>query len=305
MHVRVLGSAAGGGFPQWNCACPCCSEARSGRGRASPRTQDSVAVSADGDAWFLLNASPDILTQINRTFPLQPRSVRRSPIRAVALSNGDIDHILGLFSLRESHPFVLYSTPAVRRGLAERNAIFRTLERSPDQIIHKPLELGRPAPLTGPDGEETGLTLTALPAPGKLPIHLAADSRPSLEDNVGLLITDERRGQTLAYFSSTSALAPIQPYLRGASAVLFDGTFWSSDELPRLGISTARAEDMAHLPVGGPLGSLAALSESGVRALTFTHINNTNPMLLEGSPERLLVERAGFRVAYDGMVVDL
>jgi pyrroloquinoline quinone biosynthesis protein B len=264
-----------------------------------------VAVNGGGDGWFLLNASPEVLGQIERFPSLHPRERRASPIRAVALTNGDLDHCLGLFSLREWHRFAIYATASVRRGLAERNVIYRTLERFPGQITWRTLELGRPTALTGPDGEETGLSIMARAVPGKLPVHLQADGDASAEDNVGLWIRDHHRGQELAYVPSAGGLAPIAAHLREASAVLFDGTFWSSDELVRLGFSSSLAEDMAHLPVGGRAGSLAGLASLGLSRVIFTHINNTNPMLIEGSPARRFVERTGYQIAHDSMEIQL
>jgi pyrroloquinoline quinone biosynthesis protein B len=308
MRARVLGAAAGGGFPQWNCGCPNCREARAGYLKASsgrrpprvhPRTQDSLAVSGDGERWFLFNASPDIHRQIEATSELHPRGPRHSPIAGVVLTNGDLDHTLGLFSLRESLPFVVHATEAVWRGLAERNAIFRTLERFEGQVVWNKLELDRPAELA------PWLTVVPFAAPGKLPVHLMRDGTASPEDNIGLLARDERTGKRLAYVSSAGAVAPVASRLGDVDTVLFDGTFWSSDELVRLGLSKSRAEDMAHVPIGGDTGSLAGLAGVAIRRRIFVHINNTNPILVEGSPERSAVERAGWEVGFDGMEVSL
>jgi pyrroloquinoline quinone biosynthesis protein B len=299
VRIRVLGSAAGGGLPQWNCGCANCAAVRRGDPRLRSRTQDSLAFSSDGDTWHLVNASPDILKQINDNAPLHPRSPRHSPIRSVLLTNGDLDHVLGLFSLRESWPLVLYATPAVRRGLEEGNVICRTLHRFPEQAVWRDLELGREIEV------EPGVTVEARPAPGKLPVHLMGSGAPSPEDNVSLWIREARTGKTGVYMGATSSAEGVDSEVRGADCLFFDGTFWSSDELIVLGLSQARAEDMAHLPIGGPEGSLARLSGAHVSRKIFTHINNSNPILVDGSRERVAATAAGWEIAYDGMEVPL
>jgi pyrroloquinoline quinone biosynthesis protein B len=305
VRLRVLGSAAGGGLPQWNCACPNCAEARLGSGRVRARTQDGLALEAAPGVWFLINASPDIHRQIQASPELEPRAGRATPIHGVVLTNGDLDHTLGLFSLRENTPLALYATQSVRRGLSEGNTIFRTLQRFPGQSTWRTLALGEPAELLGPGDRPTGVTVTAVALPGKVPKHLEGLAPPSPEDNVGLWIRDHGRGTLLVVATAAGAAGEYVARLDGADACLFDGTFWTSDELQRLGLGTARAEDMAHLPIGGEGGSLAALA--GVRAgrRIFTHINNTNPILVEGSPERRTVEAAGWEVAHDGLEIAL
>jgi pyrroloquinoline quinone biosynthesis protein B len=298
MRVRVLGAAAGGGFPQWNCGCPNCDAVRRGDPRVRARTQDSVALSVDGEAWHLVNASPDIHRQIAENPPLQPRSPRHSPIASILLTNGDLDHVLGLFSLRESWPLVLCATDAVRAGLEERNAIFRTLKRFPTQVTWQRLELGREVPLAG-----GALMVEARPVPGKLPVHLEGITTPSPEDNVGLWVREPASGKRVVYLGAAASLEGLLPALDGADCVLVDGTFWSSDELVAQGLSKARAEDMAHLPIGGDRGSLRKLATLRAGRKIFTHINNSNPILVDGSPEKRAVEEAGWEVAYDGMEI--
>ena len=305
MRLRVLGSAAGGGLPQWNCACPNCAEARLGSGRVRPRTQDGLALETAPGVWFLINASSDVHRQIRESPELEPRAGRATPIHGVVLTNGDLDHTLGLFSLRESTPLALYATDAVRRGLVEGNTIFRTLQRFPGQSTWRTLSLGEPTELLGPGDRPTGVTVTAVALPGKVPKHLEGLAPSSPEDNVGLWIRDHAKGSLLVVATAAGAAGEYVARLDGADAFLFDGTFWTSDELPRLGLGTARAEDMAHLPISGDRGSLAALA--GVRAgrKIFTHVNNTNPILVEGSPERRAVEAAGWEVAHDGLEIAL
>jgi pyrroloquinoline quinone biosynthesis protein B len=298
LSAHVLGSAAGGGLPQWNCACDNCVLARRRDPRVEPRTQDSIALSATGDRWLLVNASPDVLRHIERFAPLHPRAPRHTPIAAVALTNGDLDHVLGLLSLRESQPLLVLATERVRAGLVERNAMLRTLQRTPDQVRWVRLELGREVVL-----DDVGVAVTALPAPGKVPVHLVGLVEPSPEDNVALRVRELGGEGTLAIATSVGSLDGAEDLVRDADAVLFDGTFWSDDELVRLGLGRARARDMAHVPVGGDGGSLARLARLRVGRRIYTHVNNTNPMLREGSPERAAVERAGWEVASDGLEV--
>jgi pyrroloquinoline quinone biosynthesis protein B len=258
-----------------------------------------VAISADGEAWFLINASPEIRAQIEACSELWPRAERHSPIAGILLTNGDLDHCLGLLSLRESHPLVMQTTDAVRAGFTENNVLYRTLERFPEQVTWRRLELGREQPLGG------GLRVTAVPAPGKLPLHLEGRRAPSPEDNVGFLIRGPS-GPPLAYFSGVAGPSPgIEQALAAASVVFFDGTFWSSDELIAAGLGTRRAEEMAHWPIGGPEGSLQFLSRQSGASGIYIHVNNTNPILLEDSPERRAVTDAGIQVAYDGMELEL
>ena len=300
MKIRVLGSAAGGGFPQWNCGCFNCREGRRGSGRARPRTQESIAVSADGESWFLINASPEIRAQIEACPELWPRAERHSPIAGILLTNGDLDHCLGLLSLRESHPLVIYATDAVRAGFTEGNVLYRTLERFPEQVTWRRLAPGQEQPLGGLGSE---LHVTAIPAPGKLPLHLEGRRAPSPEDNVGFVIRMGSR-KRIAYFSGIAGPSPaVEQALADADLVFFDGTFWSSDELIAVGLGTRTAEEMAHWPIGGPNGSLQFLSRQGAPAI-YIHVNNTNPILHEDSAERRAVAAAGIVIAEDGLEVN-
>jgi pyrroloquinoline quinone biosynthesis protein B len=297
MRARVLGSAAGGGLPQWNCGCDNCVLVRAGDARVAARTQDSVAVSR-GDRWLLVNASPDVHRQIEGFAGLHPWAARHTPIGAIALTNGDLDHVLGLLSLRESQPLVVLSTERVRAGLVERNAMLRTLARSAGQVSWQTLAPGKELVL-----EDVGVGVTAVPQPGKLPVHLVGLVEPSPEDNVALRIRDLVTSRTVAIATAVGSLDALDPLTRDVAALFFDGTFWSDDELVSLGLGQARARDMAHVPVGGPTGSLAALAGVGIERRVYTHINNTNPMLREDSPERAAVERAGWEIAHDGLEV--
>jgi pyrroloquinoline quinone biosynthesis protein B len=307
VNIRVLGSAAGGGCPQWNCACRNCRGARDGSVRIEPRTQECVAVSADGEAWFLLNASPEVRAQIESFPPLHARRLRESPIQGVLLTNGDLDHTLGLLCLRESQPLVVYATETVRRGFVESNVLYRTLQRFPGQVSWRTLRAGAEVELRRDGGDPSGLSVEAFAVPGKLPVHLEGLGVDSdARDNVGLRIRERGSRRALVYLSGVARMTPdVLSAAERADCLFFDGTFWSEDELRELGASEKRASDMAHLPIGGPGGSLAALGGVGAARRMYIHLNNTNPVLREDSPERAAVERAGWEIARDGMEIVL
>jgi len=300
MRAIVLGAAAGGGFPQWNCGCANCVAVREGKAGYEPRTQDSIAVSGDGARFAVVNASPEILAQVQRNRALWPRSTRHTPISAVILTNGDMDHVLGLFSLRESTPFALYVTAAVQRGL-EQSAFIRTLRRFDGQLVLRNLEIGKQTALADAKGEPLGVSVRAFPAAGKLPVHFVGHAEESPEDNVGLSFADGA-GKTLAY-AAACASAEDGAHLDGHDVVFFDGTFWTEDELVKAGLSKSYARDMAHVPIGGETGSLARLRLGGRKI--YTHINNTNPILAPDSDERRQVLAAGWEIAHDGMEITL
>jgi pyrroloquinoline quinone biosynthesis protein B len=307
VNIRVLGSAAGGGCPQWNCACRNCRGARDGSVRIEPRTQECVAVSADGEAWFLLNASPEVRAQIESFPPLHARRLRESPIQGVLLTNGDLDHTLGLLCLRESQPLVVYATETVRRGFVQSNVLYRTLQRFPGQVSWRTLRAGAEVELRRDGGDPSGLSVEAFAVPGKLPVHLEGLGVDSdARDNVGLRIRERGSRRALVYLSGVARMTPdVLSAAERADCLFFDGTFWSEDELRELGASEKRASDMAHLPIGGPGGSLAALGGVGAARRMYIHLNNTNPVLREDSPERAAVERAGWEIARDGMEIVL
>ena len=307
MLLRVLGSAAGGGFPQWNCACVNCGGMRNGLIAASPRTEESIGLSADDGKWFLVNASPDIRAQIERFGALHPSQSRSTPIQAIFLTNGDLDHCLGLLSLREHQRLVLYATDSVHRGFTEGNVLYRTLQRFAEQVTWRTLKLDVEEPVLHADGRPSELTVTVVAVPGKPPIHLERlVSAGEADLNVGLRFRHSTNGRVLAYFPAVGRItSSVLNALEGADCVMFDGTFWSSDELSAPGFLEKSAEDLAHQPVGGPEGSLSMLSKIAALRRVFIHINNTNPMLREDSRERKLVEAAGWEVAWDGMEIRL
>ena len=303
MRVRVLGSGAGGGFPQWNCNCDNCRGFRSGSLRAKARTQSSIALSADGTRWYLINASPDIRQQINAFDGLFPdRTPRGTPIQAILLTNADIDHIAGLLSLRESQPLCLYSTQQVQKWVLESNAVFRALCLSPTQCTWKTVSTSGQHELIGVDGKDSGLRYEAFAVPSKPPAYLMGLVSQWSEETVGYKITDGYSGRSLAYVPGIKQIdVGVAAVLGTCDCFFFDGTCWSDDELVAQGIAQKTALSMGHLPISGPDGSLAQLA--GLRSVRriYLHINNTNPLLIEDSPERRAVEEAGWEVAFDGM----
>ncbi|MBV9976435.1 MAG: pyrroloquinoline quinone biosynthesis protein PqqB [Hyphomicrobiales bacterium] len=299
LKIVVLGSAAGGGYPQWNCRCPVCDLAWRRDRRVSARTQSSLAVTADGHHWFLLNASPDLRQQIQSTPALWPgESGRHSPLRGIFLTNGDVDHLAGLLALRERQAFTVFGTAATLK-LIEGNSIFRVLD--PSLVSMRPLQ----------DGVEIdpGFDLKVTPffVPGKVPLHEesgAVDIGGIGETTLGL----EIRSSTarLVYIPGCAKMSEgILRRVSGADLLLFDGTTYTDDEMVRLGLSNKTAWRMGHMAITGKEGSLRAFGEAGIGRKVYTHINNTNPILIEASPERRAVEMAGWEVAYDGMEIVL
>jgi pyrroloquinoline quinone biosynthesis protein B len=282
-----MGSAAGGGFPQWNCACPNCEGLRAGRLAATARTQEGVAVSADGERWVLLNASPDLRLQIERLPALHPRAPRESPIRAVVLTSGEVDHCLGLFSLREGRGLPVYTTARVRDALVRENALAGRLLGAGGPLGWRRLELEVATPVADAGGRPTGLVVEAVAVPGKPPRHLESVLDPDPEDTVGLRLRAARGGPVLAYVPGAAAVDDaVRRVAASAACLFFDGTFWRSNELADLGIDARRAEAMGHAPLAGTEGAIARLAALDVPRRILIHLNNTNPLLDETSPER-------------------
>jgi pyrroloquinoline quinone biosynthesis protein B len=299
LRILVLGSAAGGGFPQWNCRCPACALAWAGDPRVVPRTQSGTAVSADGESWLLLNASPDLRQQILSTPRLQPRRAGRdSPIAAVVLTNGDVDHVAGLLSLRENQPFAIHATRSVL-GILEDNPIFRVLDGT--RRSKTPIDLGTPAEIM-PD-----LFVTAFPVPGKEPLHREAGEvtiGAETETTIGLRVHSS--GTHFFYIPGCAAVRPaLMDRIGDAPLLLFDGTTYTDDEMVTLGLSAKTAHRMGHVAMSGPEGSLAGFATAPIARKVYIHINNTNPVLIDGSEERKRVEAAGWEVAFDGMEIVL
>jgi pyrroloquinoline quinone biosynthesis protein B len=302
--VRLLGTAAGGGLPQWNCGCPNCRGSRVPFSPVAARTQASAAVSGDGEQWFLLNVSPDVRIQIDSFPALHPRALRDTPLGGVVLTNGDIDACLGLFVLREDQALHVHATEAVERGLREHNALVRTLERRAGHTAWKRLRCGEVQPLVGAAGP-SGLSIELVSVPGTVPLHLKQLVDPSPDDNVAVVLRDAG-GRSLVYAPSVGRhCAELESRARAADVLVFDGTFYRDDELTTLGLTTRSARDMAHWPLGGPEGSLRFLTQMPCSHKILTHINNTNPVLWVSSPERAAVSRAGVVVGHDGLEVRL
>jgi len=309
MRVKILGSAAGGGFPQWNCACPNCRELRAGTFRGKARTQTQVAISQNDRSWFLLGASPDLRAQIEATPELQPRDgIRQSPISGVVLANADLDHVLGLLLLRELQPLRVHATALTRRILTEDNLMFAMLRRVTNQVSWTDFTPDHPFPLCDPDEEESGLRCRALSLGTHFPAYVSTKRQSALvpgEASSGLMI-DSAAGKRLAYMPAVPQVDDaLLKELDSANVLLFDGTFWSDDELIRTQGNGQTARQMGHSPVSSPEGSLCRLAGLRRPRKIYLHINNTNPMLNEAGPEYRQVRDAGWEVAEDGWQFDL
>lgn len=308
MRIRVLGSAAGGGFPQWNCGCPGCRAVRDGSRPATPRTQSSIAVSPDGRRWWLVNASPDIRTQLADTPALHPTGDRTTPLQGVLLTDAEIDHTLGLVLLREGRGVSLHATAATERTLRAGSGLLVTLER------FCPVTWTEVVP--GTDHDLGGLAYRAFEAPtgkhdrfasprsaGRAGIG-TAEGLPGRV--VGYRFTDTASGRYAVYLPGVQELTPaVQDEIDGADLLLVDGTTWHDDELVRLGLAAKTAHDMGHLHIGGRGGSLEVLTALGVPRIVYVHVNNTNPVLLEDSAERDAVTAAGVVVGFDGLELEV
>ena len=309
MYLEILGSAAGGGFPQWNCNCRNCRLLRGGTFRGKPRLQTQVALSPDRNSWFLLNASPDLRLQIERTPCLYPQSGgRHSPISGVLVTGADIDQIAGLLSLRELHRLSLYSTPSIRRILEEDNTVFGMLKRIPHQLSWHEITPGEHFPLLDPSGTNSGIGCTVFSLASRYPAYVLPQRASSLkpdEAQLGVLVESPSGGK-LAYLPAVRDISPpLVERLSLVDLVLFDGTFWSDDELIQIQASGASAGEMGHIPVSGENGSLRKLAALRCPRKVFIHVNNTNPMLDESSPQYRAVREAGWEVAEDGNQFEL
>lgn len=297
LSAIVLGSAAGGGFPQWNCRCDVCRLAWAGDPRVNARTQTSLAVSVDREHWILLNAAPDLRAQIAATPALHPRSgVRDTPIAAVMLTGAEIDQTAGLLNLRERQPFTLVGTDETLRTLAA-NPMFGVL--APDVVERRIATLNSPFELAG-------MTAELFTVPGKVPLYLeraAVETAAESGANVGIEIA--AGGARLVFIPGCAAVTPaLKQRLGRADAVFFDATLFTDDEMTTSGTGTKTGRRMGHMPIDGADGSLATLAGLGNRRI-YIHINNTNPILIEGSPQRAQVESAGWEVAADGLEIVL
>lgn len=310
MRITVLGSAAGGGFPQWNCHCRNCSGVRDGSVDAKPRTQSSIAVSGraaggDGGAFVLVNASPDLRAQLETSAPARPRrGPRDSGIAAIVLVDAQLDHTAGLYLVREAGaPWPIYCTDRVHEDLTRGNPILGVLSHYCGTERRRIALGGEPFSIPGAEGIEW----RALPVSSKPPPFSPNRRSPEPGDNVALVLREASTGRSALYAPGLGEIdEPIRKAMAAADCVLVDGTFWTDDEMIGVGVSSKRARDIGHLPQSGPGGMLERLAElpSTTRKILI-HINNTNPILDERSPERASLERAGIEVAWDGMEIDL
>jgi pyrroloquinoline quinone biosynthesis protein B len=305
VRIHVLGSAAGGGFPQWNCGCPNCAGLRAGTISAAPRRQASIALSDSQGNWFLIHAAPEISAQLAGFPPLHPRALRDSPLAGIILTNGDLDQCLGLLSLRESQPLHIYATEAVRQAVTQSNRFYRALDRTPGQVTWHELKLYGSQTLLTADHRSSQVVVTTIPVPGKPPLYLEDQVESQSGDNIALLVSETTGGPCLGYAPCVGASdCEIERIIKIADCLFFDGTFWSEDEMVARGIGRKTAQDMAHWPLAGSNGSLSMLAKSSSRRILI-HINNTNPILRDDSPERRQLEQAAVEVAYDGMEIVL
>lgn len=292
IRARILGAAAGGGLPQWNCGCENCRMARAGAIPA--QTQSSLAVSANGTDWAILNASPDIRAQLAATPELHPTGLRDLPLRSVLVTNGDIDHVAGLLTLREMQPFTLFATPGIHEVIAG-NPVFAAL--NPAVVSRAALALEQPAEIA------PGLTATLFAVPGKVPLYMEGgevETELMGEQTVGVEL---RAGAARAFYIPGCARLDetLRARLTGAALVFFDGTLWRDDEMITAGLGQKTGRRMGHMSMSGPAGSIAAFDGLELGRKVFVHMNNTNPVLRPDAPERAEAEAAGWIIGQDGL----
>jgi pyrroloquinoline quinone biosynthesis protein B len=308
LRVVVLGAAAGGGVPQWNCGCTVCRKARNEHPELRS-TQASIAISADGNHWFLINASPDLRQQLIATPKLHPKpgTLRHSPISGVILTNGEVDAVAGLLSMREGSPFTIYAHPRVLAILAT-NSIFNVLNEK--NVRRQPIEVDSAFEPTLPDGSPSGIEILPFAVPGKGAWYLEGKAHPAGDDGagdtLGLRIGDRASGKFMYFLAACANVTnDLRSRLKGASAIFFDGTVWRDDELIAAGLGNKTGQGMGHIAMSGDSGAIAALANLDVGQKIFLHINNSNPVLLRDSAERKTAEHAGWQIPTDGMEIVL
>ncbi len=293
-RAHILGAAAGGGLPQWNCGCDNCNLARAGD--IPSQTQSSVAVTADGQSWAVLNASPDIRQQLALTRSLHPTGLRDLPLRAVLLTNGDIDHVAGLLTLREMQPFTLFATGGIHDVLTQ-NPIFDAL--NPTVVTRRAIEMGVPFDIV------PGLRATLFPVPGKVPLYMEGETVETGligEQTVGVAL--EADGTRAFYIPGCAMLTDdLRARIAGADLLFFDGTLWRDDEMIAAGLGQKTGQRMGHMSMSGAEGSINALAPLDIRRKVFVHMNNTNPVLRPDSAERAEAEAQGWTIGQDGMEI--
>lgn len=308
LRIVVLGAAAGGGVPQWNCGCPICRAARSGRSGLQS-TQASIAVSADGEHWFLINASPDLRQQLIATPQLHPKAgrLRHSPIAGVVLTNSEVDAVAGLLSIREGSPFTIYAHPRVL-AILKANSIFNVLSET--NVRREPIAIDEAFEPVLPDGSRSGIEILPFAVPGKGAWYLEGKTHPAgsdgAGDTLGLRIADKASGKHLYFLAACARVTPeLKQRIAGASLVFFDGTVWRDDELIAAGLGAKTGQAMGHISMSGDDGAIAALADLGIERKVFLHINNSNPALLQDSAERNTAEAAGWQIPADGTEITL
>jgi pyrroloquinoline quinone biosynthesis protein B len=308
LRVVVLGAAAGGGVPQWNCGCPVCRKARTEHPELQS-TQASIAISADGDHWFLINASPDLRQQLIATPQLHPKAgeLRHSPISGVILTNGEVDAVAGLLSMREGWPFTIYAHERVLSILRD-NSIFNVLNEK--NVQRRPIEINEAFEPALPDGSPSGIGILPFAVPGKSAWYLEGKVHPEgtdgAGDTLGLRVSDKATGRYFYFLAACAGVTDdLKARLAGASLVFFDGTVWRDDELIAAGLGAKTGQSMGHIAMSGDTGAIASLAGLDIGRKVFLHINNSNPALLHASPERKTAERAGWQIPADGTEITL
>lgn len=303
MKIRVLGSAAGGGFPQWNCNCRNCAGVRSGQIQATPRTQSSIAVSLDERHWVVFNTSPDIRAQLDAFPAIQPKQgLRDTGIAAIVFMDSQIDHTTGLLMLREGCPHEVYCTDCVYEDLTTGFPILSMLKAWNGGINRHAISAGEPFSIPA----VKGLLITPIFLSSKAPPYSPHRNNPQPGDNIGVLLTNQNNGKNAFYAPGLGAIEPhLIPFMAAADCLLVDGTFWSEDEMAVAGVGTKLAREMGHLPQSGGDGMIQALKQFPQARKILIHINNTNPILDEQSWQRQELNRQEIEVAYDGMEIEL
>jgi pyrroloquinoline quinone biosynthesis protein B len=309
LRVVVLGAAAGGGVPQWNCGCAICVKARGDQPELRS-TQCSVAISADGDHWFLINASPDLRQQLIATKQLRPKAgqLRHTPIAGVILTNGEVDAVAGLLSMREGSPFTIYAHPGVL-AILKANSIFNVLSEA--NVKRQPIAIDEPFEPRLPDGTGSGIEILPFAVPGKVAWYLRDTSLPGgrgdeVGDTIGLRIRDKATDKYVFFLAACARVsAQLKARLAGAALLFFDGTVWRDDEMIAAGLGQKRGQDMGHIAMSGTDGAIESLAGLAIDRKLFLHINNSNPALLATSEERKALELAGWQIPADGMEIVL
>jgi pyrroloquinoline quinone biosynthesis protein B len=308
LRVVVLGAAAGGGVPQWNCGCVVCRTARTEQPELRS-TQASIVVSRDGDHWFLVNASPDLRQQLIGAPQLHPKAgkLRHSPISGVILTNGEIDAVAGLLSMREGSPFSIYAHAKVL-AILSANSIFNVL--SEKNVRREAIEVDKPFEPALPDGSPSGIEVLPFTVPGKSAWYLEGKAHPGGDDGagdtLGLRVSDIATGRYFYFLAACAGVTDeLKSRLAGAPLIFFDGTVWRDDELIAAGLGNKTGQSMGHIAMSGEHGAIEALADLDIGKKMFLHINNSNPVLLPSSPERKIAERAGWQIPADGTEIVL